>query len=98
LLSLRGVLWGVSQSLLSEAHFSAHDVKNKDFSSIKSVKNTARWFHDLAVRRVGKLLYDGATFWVFLELPNMGKDALDKRFRSVGFVDSDVVGDSIQIA
>jgi hypothetical protein len=88
----------VSQPLLSEAHFSTHDVKNKDFSSIESVNNTARWFHDLAVWRVGKLSYSGTTFWVFLELLNMGEDPLDKRFCCVGFVEGDVVCDSFQIA
>jgi hypothetical protein len=62
------------------------------------VKNTARWFHDLAVWRVRKLSYDGTTFWVFLDLLNMGEDLLDKGPRCVGFVEGDVVGDSIQIA
>jgi hypothetical protein len=88
----------VSQAQLSEAHFSTHDVKNKDFSSIESVKNAARWFHDLAVWRVGKLSYDGTTFWVFLELFDMGEDPLNKCFCRVWFVEGDVVGDSIQIA
>jgi hypothetical protein len=56
-LTLRGVLWSVSQPLLSEAHFSTHYVKNMDFYSIESVKNAARRLHDLAVWRVGKLSY-----------------------------------------
>ena len=73
-------------------------MKNKDFRSIESVKNTALWFHDLAVWRVGKLSYDGTTFWVFLELLNLGEDPLDKGSCCVGFVEGDVVGDSIQIA
>ncbi len=98
ILASRGVLWRVSQPLLSEAHFSTHNVKNKDFSPIESAKNAARRFHDLAVWGVGKFSYDGTTFWVFLELLNMEEDSLDKRFCRVGFVEGDVVGDSIQIA
>ena len=73
-------------------------MKNKDCSAIESVKNTARRFHDLAVRRVGKLSYGGATFWVFLELLDMREDLLDKGFCWVGFVEGDVVGEGIQIA
>ena len=88
----------MSQPLLSEAHFSMQDVNHKHFSSTEPVKNAARWFHDLAAGRVGKLSYDGATFWVCLKLPNMGEDPLDKRFCRVGFVEGGVVGDSIQIA
>lgn len=94
----RGILWGVSQAQLPEAHSSTHDVKNKDSRSIESVKNTARGFHDLAVWRVGKLSYDGSTFWVFLELLDMGEDLLNKCFCRVWLVEGDVVGDRIQIA
>jgi len=88
----------VSEPLLSQAHFSTHDVKNEDSCPIESVKYAAGWFHDLAVWRVGKLSYEGATFWVFLELLNMGEDPLNKCFCRVWFVEGDVVGDSIQIA
>jgi hypothetical protein len=53
-------------------------MKNKDFSSVESVKNAARWFHDLAAWRVGKLSYDGTTFWVFLELFDMAEYPFNK--------------------
>jgi len=85
----------VSQPLLSEAHFSTHDVKNKNFCSIESVKNAARWFHDLAAWRVRKFPYCGTTFWVFLELLNMREDPLDECSCRGRFVEGDVVGDGV---
>ncbi len=85
-LAPRGVLGGVLQQLFSEAHFSTHDMENKDFSSIESVKDAAGRFYDLAVWRVGELSYYGTTFWVFLELLNMREDPLDKCSCRVWFV------------
>lgn len=61
-------------------------MENKNFSSIESVKDAARWFYDLAVWRVRELSYYGTTFWMFLELLNMGEDPLDKCSCRVWFV------------
>jgi hypothetical protein len=88
----------VSQSLLSEAHFSTHDMKNEDFSSIASVKDAAGRFDDLTVRGVGKLSDQRTAFWVFLELLYVRQDALDECFCSVWFIEGDVVSDGVQIA
>lgn len=98
LLGPRGVLWRALQPLLFKALFSTHDVKNKDSCSIKTVKNGARWFDDLAVWRAWQFSDDGTALWVFLELPNMGEDPLNECFCCVRFVECDVVGDSLQIA
>jgi hypothetical protein len=95
LLDPRGVLRGVSQPLFSEAHFSTHHMEHKDFGSLESVKDAAGWFHDLAVWRVGEFSYYGATFWVFSELLNMGKDPLDKCFCRVRLVQSNEVSDRV---
>jgi hypothetical protein len=70
-------------------------VKNKYFSTLNSVKDAAGWLYDLPIRRVWQLSYTGTTFWLFLELLDMGENALNEGLCSVWFVEGYIIGDGV---